>query len=235
MDVKFPEMQIVAMNQSLQKRVKAAMDAKGMNALQTSKKAGLGESFVRDILRGKTRSPSAENMEKLANALEVSVDDLMGVVAAVGSTAAPNVGLEVASDVAAGLWLEVTMQDAPHEHETIPAARDPRFPRAPQYALRVVGDSMDLEFPEGSYVTCVDWWGAGLQMKDGQVIHVERKRAGGQLVEITIKVLESRDGAWWLAPRSSNPKWTAFPVEATEDTEIAIKGVVTGFWKPREF
>lgn len=62
---------------------------------------------------------------------------------------------------------------------------------------------MDREFPEGSFVTCVDWWEAGLQMKAGQVLHVERKRAGGQLVEITIKVLEKRDGVWWLAPNSS--------------------------------
>lgn len=205
-----------------------------MNALQTAKKAGLGDSFVRDILRGKTRSPNAVNLAKLAGALETTSDELMGVEAAdqVQLLEVPVVGLEVVSDVRAGNWLEVTIQDE-EEHERIPVARDPRFPRARQYALRVRGDSMDLEYPEGCYVTCVDFWDAGIEMKPGLHVHVERQRAGGQLVEITIKEIQLVEGETVLAPKSSNPKWKPIPVnDDAEDATVSIKGIVTGNWKP---
>lgn len=211
------------------------MDMLGVNAFQTAKKAGLGDSFVRDILRGKTRSPSADNLNKLASALETTPDQLM--TGGERSAEMEVGGLVVLSDVTAGIWLEVTTLDEidDEDRDRIPAARDRRFPRARQYALRVRGDSMDEEFPDGSYVTCVDFWETGLSPRAGLTVHVERTRAGGQLVEITLKMIESIDGQLFLVPKSSNPKWKPVPIDGTEDTEVKIKGLVTGGWKPTAF
>ncbi len=232
MDVIFPEMRNCGMETSLQKRLKFRMDYLGLNAFQTAKKAGLGDSFVRDILRGRTRSPSAENLAKLAAALETTPDYFTGEaepVEAQKSTGQAITGLTVVGDIQAGTWLDRSLLDDGHELEIIPVARDPRFPRAKQYGLRVKGDSMDREFPEGSYVTCVDYFDSGLPMKDGLIVHVERQ--SGPLVEVTLKAIEHVDGQLMLAPRSTNPKHLPLKLEGDGATEIIVKGVVIGSYR----
>jgi len=232
MDVIFPEMRKCSMETSLQKRLKFRMDFLGLNAYQTAKKAGLGDSFVRDILRGRTRSPSAENLAKLAVALDTTPDyftlDAEPVEPA-KVQALPISGLAVVGDIQAGHWLDSTLFDDGHEQEIIPVARDPRFPRAKQYGLRVKGDSMDREFPDGSYVTCVDFYDSGLNMKDGLIVHVERHN--GPLIEVTLKAIEHVDGQLMLTPRSTNPKHVPLKIEGDAGSEIVIKGVVIGSYR----
>lgn len=234
MDVIFPESKMLHMDSSLQKRVKERMDHLELNALQTAKQAGLGDSFVRDILRGKTRSPSAENLAKLADALQTTAEYLLGSSGPdnVESLEVPVAGLAVVSEINAGNWLEVTVFEGNDEPQIIPVARDPRFPRARQYALLVRGDSMDLEYPDGSYVTCVDYWDAGIEIKSGLRVHVERRMGGGQFIEITVKAIERTGDTFYLVPKSSNEKWQPIPIEGDEDVEIVIKGIVTGGWRP---
>lgn len=238
MDVNFPEIYNRGMETALQKNIRRLLVERDLNAYQAAKDAGLGDSFVRDILRGKTKSPSAENLAKLAAVLKASVSDLQAdtsrrtMIVTDPDIVEDVAGLTVVSEVNAGNWREVMDLEEHEEKERIAAARDQRFPRAKQYALRVRGDSMDLDYPDGSYVTCVDYWDAGVPIRDGQVLHVERTRAGGQLVEITIKAVETIDGRRYLAPRSRNPKWKPFPIDGEEDTIVTIKGLVTGGWKP---
>lgn len=238
MDVNFPEIYNGGMETALQKNVRRLLVERDLNAYQAAKEAGLGDSFVRDILRGKAKSPSGENLAKLAAVLKASVEELQAdtlrrTLAPADADIVDDVqGLAVVSEVNAGTWLEVMDLGEHEEKETIAAARDRRFPRAKQYALRVRGDSMDIDYPDGSYVTCVDYWDAGVPIRDGQVLHVERTRAGGQLVEITIKAVETIGGKVYLVPRSRNAKWKPFPIDGEEDTEVTIKGLVTGGWKP---
>jgi SOS-response transcriptional repressor LexA len=231
MDVIFPEMRYQGMETSLQKRLRIRMDMLGLNALQTAKKAGLGDSFVRDILRGRTRSPNAENLAKLADALDTTAEWFMSS----GSDEAPLArvkaitGMEVVGSIQAGNWIDRSLIDDSEEHEIIPVARDPRFPRAKQYALAVIGDSMDKEYPEGCYVTVVDYFDSGLSIKDGLIVHVERYN--GSLVEMTLKAVETIDGKKMLAPRSSNPRHVPLPLDGDAGTEIVIKGVVIGSYR----
>ncbi len=231
MDAIFPEMPNSGMETSLQKRLKIRMDFMKMNALQTARKAGLGESFVRDILRGKTRSPNADNLAKLAAALETTPDwfyngdpddQPLTRVKSVG-------GLDVIGRIQAGNWVDRSIVDESAEHEIIPVARDPRFPHAKQYALSVTGDSMDLEYPEGTYVTCVDYFDSGVSLKDGLIVHVERHN--GPLVEVTLKAVETIDGERMLVPKSSNPRHRPIKPEGDEGTEIVVKGIVTGSYR----
>jgi len=232
MDVIFPEVRKCSMETSLQKRLKFRMDFLGLNAYQTAKKAGLGDSFVRDILRGRTRSPSAENLAKLAAALDTTPDYFTLEAEPVEPPKAqplPISGLAVVGDIQAGTWLDRSLFDDGHEQEIIPVARDPRFPRAKQYGLRVKGDSMDREFPDGSYVTCVDYYDSGLNMKDGLIVHVERHN--GPLVEVTLKAIEHVDGQLMLTPRSTNPKHVPLKLEGDAGSEIIVKGVVIGSYR----
>jgi SOS-response transcriptional repressor LexA len=231
MDVRFPEMRYSGMDTSLQKRVRIRMDMLGMNALQTAKKAGLGDSFVRDILRGKTRSPNSDNLAKLALALETTVDWFYGSSDEDKPLArVPEIsGLDVMGTIQAGNWVDRSLVDEHEEHEIIPVARDPRFPHAKQYALAVIGDSMDKEYPEGCYVTCVDYWDSGLQLRDGLIVHVERHN--GPLVEMTLKAVETIDGEKMLVPRSNNPRHKPIKPEGDGGTDVLVKGIVTGSYR----
>ncbi|WP_206677295.1 helix-turn-helix transcriptional regulator [Caulobacter sp. SSI4214] len=59
-------------------RIRERMRALDLNPYSAARKAGLGESFVRDIMRNKVRHPSAERLSKLAFALECSLAYLLG-------------------------------------------------------------------------------------------------------------------------------------------------------------
>lgn len=65
------------MSTELADRIKVRLDKTGMNEAQASRKAGLGETFIRDVRR-KGSMPSAENLRKLADALDCTVDYLLG-------------------------------------------------------------------------------------------------------------------------------------------------------------
>lgn len=199
----------------------------GTNAAALATEIGRGKDYVRDFIENRKKSIKADDMAAI-------LDKLAKIQQPKPAELQPVTGLEVVSEVQAGNWLEVTTLDEHIERPIIPVARDARFPRARQYALRVRGDSMDQEYPDGSYVTCVDFWDSGVPMRPGLVVHVERQRAGGQLLEITVKVIESAEGKLWLAPRSSNPKWQRAPVESDPEVEVVIKGIVTGGWRPTE-
>ncbi|MFK0384965.1 LexA family protein [Agrobacterium sp. NPDC090273] len=239
MDVNIEAMRQEPMETSLQKRLKFRMDMLGMNAFETANKAGLGPSFVRDILRGKSRNPTVEKLEKLAAALNTTVDWFLGdpEAGAVPDTLTSAVsraeieGIVVKGDIQAGTWLDMSIiDDDPDQKEMIPVARDPRFPYAKQYGLRVKGDSMDLEYPDGSYVSVVDYADSGISMKAGLTVHVERRN--GHLVEATLKVIElTPEGQLLLSPRSSNPKHLPLRLEGDAGTEIVICGVVTGSYR----
>lgn len=190
-----------------------------------SLRAGLNETWVRDTLK-REKTPTIESMSKIKNALKIT--DI--------STVAPAdiTSLKVLGRAQAGAFMDVSVIDEDVEQEVIPVARNPRFPHAEQYALRVIGDSMNKHFDDGSYVTCVNWADCGLQLRPGLCLHVERYR--GPLVEVTLKMLEiAEDGRFWLFPSSTNPAHK--PIELTGDdaTEVVVRGLVTGFWKPVEF
>lgn len=143
-------------------------------------------------------------------------------------------GLPLLGNIQAGAWVEAADAQEGAGTEMVQVVRDPRFPHARQYALRVVGDSMDLEYPDGSIVTCVSFSDSGLAIAEGMIVHVERHRAGGQFVEITLKQVQRRNGRLYLVPRSTNPKHRPLDLESSDgETEIVCKGVVLGGWAPR--
>ena len=113
--------------------------------------------------------------------------------------------IPVVGDVAAGRWLEVQSVEAGAVTEFLPMDVA-GYERATLKALRVVGPSMNLVYPEGRYVVIADAWQAGV--RDGDFVVVERQRAG--LVEVTLKELVVEDGgriALW--PRSNHPDFQA--------------------------
>lgn len=196
----------------------------GLSMKEASIRSGLGETWVRDALK-RDKEPIHKNITKLKVVLGIgdSSNELRNSVQ----------NLPVIGRAQAGAFLDVSVLSQDHDYETIPVAKSGRFPHAEQYALEVIGDSMNKLFDQGSFVTCVDWAGTGMSLRPGMCLHVERYQ--GSLVEVTLKCFDLVDGKPMLCPRSSNPSHKPIPLAAIEEGEIHVRGLVIGVWKPLEF
>lgn len=219
-------------------RLKQARRAAGFETLADAARY-LGVKYPTYAGHENPNSPGTfqtEAAELYARKFKVSLDWLLtgrGEMRGQGVTPAEIevAGLPVLGNIQAGHWLETSFIDSEGEPELLPVARDARFPRARQYALRVIGDSMSKDYPDGSYVTCVDFAESGLAITEGMTVHVERHRSHGQMVEITLKmVARAPKGGWLLMPRSDNPIHQPISFTGHED-DIIVKGVVTGGWR----
>ena len=63
---------------SIAQNLRLRMEAKDLGPKALSLKAGLNETYVRDILKGRSLNPRQGHLQKLAAALECHVSDLTG-------------------------------------------------------------------------------------------------------------------------------------------------------------
>lgn len=59
-------------------KIKEIRSLKGMSLSKLATKAGISKGYLSDIEKGVKDNPSTELLEKIANALEVSISDLFG-------------------------------------------------------------------------------------------------------------------------------------------------------------
>lgn len=139
--------------------------------------------------------------------------------------------LPVRDRAQAGAWLMADdyVQDWPR---TYPSARDPRYSHADQWLTEVVGDSVNkLNIFSGDFAHCVDFEAIGRFPRTGDIVEVERLRAGHRERELTIKQVEVTADGLRLWPRSTNPNWQE-PLELrdgvgeNEDLHVRIRGLV---------
>lgn len=181
------------------------------------------KDYIRDFIKGRKKTLKADEMLEIMAILRPKIDDELPPL-----TAASEDEMEVVGRVQAGLWLETYISDD-EERETIPVARDPRFPEAEQYAVKVVGDSMDEETPDGSYAICVNFAESGLTQKPGMIVHVERIRPDQS--EATLKAIDFEDGRFILRPKSRNPVYKPIYPDEMKGEQVLIRGVVLSFFK----
>jgi phage repressor protein C with HTH and peptisase S24 domain len=82
-------------------------------------------------------------------------------------------------------------------------------PLRDRFGLVVAGDSMNLLYPPGTILECVNYFGDE-PIPNGKRVIVQRTKRDGT-VEATVKELvRDADGIEWLVPRSSNPVHQAF-------------------------
>jgi SOS-response transcriptional repressor LexA len=146
-----------------------------------------------------------------------------------------NLGLPIRGDVAAGLWHEIDAFADPGEFERAPVVVSPNFPAEAQYALRVVGTSINRIAQEGDFLRCVDIWIAGLTPRDGDLAIVEQRRNGEQLREVTAKRIRQTNGILRLEPESTDPKWQPIlldPKKAPDGIEARIIAIVDLVFRP---
>lgn len=213
--------------QAIAKRLRALRIEKGYEtAVEFARRHDLPQSTYLGHENG-TRKPKLEALQEYAKALKVPVERItQGVVRISKMPLVESVAnIKVLGLAQAGLWLE-TDGDA-FSDETIPVAADKRFNLKSQFALKIIGNSMNKVFMPNDYIVCVAMDGYSRDPEDGDIVVVERRRAG--LVETTVKRL--KEGK--LCPESTDAKYQA-PIDLSaheDDTEVAITAIVVGSYR----
>lgn len=177
-----------------------------------------------------TSLPSTTTLTKLAEAAGVPAPNV--TLPSVG-TVEPD-KMPIRYEVAAGAWMAVDdLREEPLGYAE--AFRLPPYQNAPQWLERVVGDSMDKVYPNGTLLHIVDAAEIGYAPRHGDKVVVQRRRGGGSFVERTVKEVELTPRGPVLWPRSHNPKHQA-PIDLRaglddgEDAEVQICGkVIRGY------
>jgi SOS-response transcriptional repressor LexA len=138
--------------------------------------------------------------------------------------------LAVRGEVRAGAWLEVDGEQ--ETNSSIAVAADHRYRGQRQYALRVVGTSMNKVARPGIYVIVVDWSDNGAEIKEGDLVVVRRERA--HTYEVTLKRAKMGKDTWELWPESDDPRHQE-PIKLKHhnpDWTVAVIGKVIGKYEP---
>lgn len=197
---------------------------------------GRSGSMVTLMLQGK-RQVKADELPKIAKYIEEPLPPSLYEFAEERSHAAepPIADLPIVGTVEAGAWREVENVRVPKRSTA--AARDPNFPEAEQFLLRVSGDSMNAATPtpicDGALIRCVSWADTGMMLRNDLLVVVERRDAGGQRVETTVKRVKVTRQGYELHPESTNPKHKPIIIPRNDehhevsDVETVVRALVT--------
>jgi transcriptional regulator with XRE-family HTH domain len=224
---------------SLLNRIDRRLLEIGMSRERAARLAGRSRDFIRNLEKNpdKPTIPRADHLFALARVLQCAPEYLLGDSAEIGTppTLRPVNAklLEVRYRVEAGPWREVEdMSESYGQHEVPTSLRYSGFE---QWLEEVAGDSLDRLILPGRLVHVIDAIGLGYSPADGDIVVVERRRAG--LSERTLKQVEITGRRTLLWPRSNNPKWQE-PLdvslvlrEASDDIVVEIVGLVVADFK----
>lgn len=130
----------------------------------------------------------------------------------------------VVGAVQAGHWVSMDVLDEIKEAgQEVPG--DPTYREVEQYAVKIVGDSINNFAKDGEYAVCVDIH-AGIDAEDGDYVVVEALRNGGAEIETTIKRLKITAKGPELWPDSTNPKHKGPIFLGKNGDEVRIKALV---------
>lgn len=198
----------------LKRRLPQIIEEKKTSMRRLSIGAGLGATYVRDLMRGE-HEPSYENLQRIASELGVSVPELYGRPpsrATLQRVESDAIRFPVVGYVQAGLWLEsVVWPEDEWQYKTVIKPDDHNS----YYGLIVRGDSMAEAYPPDTILICVPIDEYAYELEEGDHVIVERHENG--TFESTVKEIVRDDvGRVWLRPRSKNPIHQAIPWPSAE-------------------
>lgn len=199
---------------------------RGLTQTQLAERLGVEQPTVQRWEKGK-REPDLGQLQALAGVLGVTAGELLE-----GDIASP-VGprLFVKGEVAAGVW-RTAVENPADEWESFYGRPDVNADISHRFGLRVIGDSMDQFYPEGTIVECVSLFGHAEAAPGKRVVVVRMNDAG--MCEATVKELVEQDGELWLVPRSNNPAHSPWKLSENEPgiVETRIAAVVVASVRP---
>lgn len=218
--------------------IEAMMQAQNTNPKRLAKEAGVGATYVRDIIEGRSLDPKTGKLVQIAKALGCTLDELLGK----GSAVEPvhTTQIEVRGDVQAGVWREaIEWPQADWYAITVPL--DVAFAGLHRYGLLVKGDSMDKVFPDGSIAVVINLVDLGRMPKTGEIAVVVQRSKTSNEFEATVKAVQVLDsGEIILWPQSTNPDFATpvriKPGECDHDAgmpDVFIQALVVASYRPK--
>jgi phage repressor protein C with HTH and peptisase S24 domain len=193
-----------------------------------AKDSGVGANSIYNFLNGHSQALDPMTYGKLARTQHVPIWRLSGEKP---ETPSPT-SIWVAGYVEAGSFKEAIEWD-PSRWYVVDVPVEVRF-RGRAKALEVRGQSMNLEYREGSIVIWVDCLDFRSPQHGDHVIVYRYAQDDG--VEATVKELRVVNGKRWLWPRSDDPAHQ-LPVDVDQPGDgiasVEIKGIVVGDYRPR--
>jgi transcriptional regulator with XRE-family HTH domain len=141
--------------------------------------------------------------------------------------AAPIGMIPVTGKVAANTWLSVEDMDFGYDDiDYVPSIGG--YPTEWQFALVIEGNCLNKIAQHGERLVCLNTIAAQVEIVDGDLAVVERRRFGGQMVERTAKRVRLAADGFELWPESTDPQHQE-PIRLyrpTGDEEIEVIGKV---------
>ena len=147
-------------------------------------------------------------------------------------SSAPLGSVPITGKVAANTWMDVDEMDFGYDDvEYVPSVGD--FPITWQFGLRIEGNCLNKIAQDGDRLVCLDLIKAQIPPEPGDLVIVERKRFGGQMVERTAKRLRRSAKGIELWPESNDPAHQDPIVlyDRDENVDITIIGKVLWIMK----
>lgn len=210
----------IILDMKLGDRIFKSRTEKKLSQSKLGKLVGVTRNAV-SLWESNTSSPTPERLRELAVILDKDSDWLATGRRRHSLTVQ---GLPLWGEIAAGVWAEVG-ENQDMEVKRVPVAPDPAYPADAQFALKVKGNSVNRIAPDGTIVVVVDILKAGIEIRDGDLVWVERHK--GHLVETTLKRIRKGVRGVELWPESDDPRHVdPIPVAGNGATEVVIRGLV---------
>lgn len=200
-----------------------------LNQTELAKKLGLPDQSRVSKWESGQRVPNAIHSAMLAELAGVPVAEFLGVRPLRADEVATRI-IMLVGEVCAGDWREAIEWDF-DEQRPVSVPLHPSLTDIPLQGFVVRGPSMNMLYPEGTYVFVAATITNGLKPKNGNRVLVSRRSKDG-LYEATLKeYVVDENGSRWLWPRSYDPEHQAplrYRADGAED--ITITGIVMAAW-----
>ncbi|MDI2090471.1 LexA family transcriptional regulator [Commensalibacter oyaizuii] len=211
-------------NQVLLDKIHNILKEKQVKPSRAGINAGLGPDFIRKLKNAKN-SPKAENLFKLAKALNIDVNYFLDPIDQSVQKelqnqpvhnendedteiyAIPTETIYVRGELNAKQWKK-NKDWPPSRYIPLTIPKDSRFLSTSRYGLIIKDDSMNLLYPTGSIVIVTPFQELERLPENGDCVVVTKHDSLYSHYEMTLKIVQIREnGQFFLWPKSDNPEF----------------------------
>lgn len=198
--------------QAFIKAVAEAIEAQGLDMKPLSLKIGQSETYVRDLLKGRSKRPGAPGLLALAQELGIDPAETLGISRSMGSVVVTH---KVTSGVVTEFSRQLSDSEDSVEAPPMPKGKEGK----PLVVVRVADDELLPVFPSGSVLFAIDepereaarYMGKPciVKLRDGtEIVRIPRRGAGRSITLATFSGAEThRAKIDWAKP----VRWVKWP------------------------
>lgn len=201
-------------------RIHELTRAKNMTYAELADALGVHETTIARLAIGE-QALTHDWMKRLGEALGVRPEELI-VNAGVSSLRR----IRIKGSLQAGDWAESHEWPEDDQYDVM-VPDDPALRTLPLYGGMIVGESMNLRYPNGSAVVLSRIGQRPGEIAVGKRYHVRMTRADGQTEETIKTLVADEQNHFWLKPESSHPEHQEWiPLDGKPDVTVELLGRV---------